>query len=135
MMDLLWLTISLSGVIGLIVFLYFLMRKVNKMTAVSSGSKLRIIDRANTGRDSSLLVISVGGKLMLIGVSTGRIEKLCDLDLGEEDYLRVDEDADKQGIKFSDILSNFLSGGKKKQELTDKSAEAEREEDTVEPDS
>jgi flagellar protein FliO/FliZ len=134
MMDLLWLTISLSGVLGLIIFLFFLMKKVNRMTAVSSGSKLKIIDRANTGRDSSLLVISIGGKLMLIGVSTGRIEKLSDLEISEEDYLKASEDADKQGFNFSDILSNFLNKPGKAQQLTDKEPTPEGEEDAVEPD-
>ena len=75
-----WLQLSLSmtGVIGLIIFMYWLMRKVNKQMRTASGSRLRILDRAITGRDSSLLVISVSGRLMLVGVSTGRMEKLCD---------------------------------------------------------
>lgn len=129
-MELFGLLISLLGVIGLILFLFYLMKKLNKMTTVSSGSKLRIIDRANTGRDSSLLVVSIGGRLMLIGVSTGRIEKLSDLDISEEDYLGSPENPDKQGIRFSDILNNLV----KKRVVTDNTPKGEGEENTVEPD-
>jgi|GEM_PF-351163 len=114
-MDWFQLIISLAGVLGLIFFMFFMLRKVNKFSSASSGSRLRIIDRANTGRDSSLLVVSVSGKLMLVGVSTGKIEKLCDLELSEEEYFGPAGNTDKPGIKFSDILGNMVGlGGKNK---------------------
>ncbi|MCL2696939.1 MAG: flagellar biosynthetic protein FliO [Oscillospiraceae bacterium] len=124
------LILSLTGIIGLIFFMFWMLRKVGKMQAVASGNKLRIIDRANTGRDSSLLVVSVSGRLMLMGVSAGRIEKLCDLDIHEEEYFGpAGENADKPpGIKFSDILTNFINPNKKTER------KPEGEENTVEPD-
>jgi len=139
-MEWIQLIISLSGVIGLIILLYYLMRKLNKRFTVTGGSKLRVIDRANTGRDSSLLVVSVGGKLMLIGVSAGKIEKLCDLDISEEEYLEPSaQSQDRPAGNFSDVLSNmrsnFLTFGAKKGEATEKPPKGEGEENTVEPDS
>jgi flagellar biosynthetic protein FliO len=133
-MEWLRLVFSLTGIIGLIFFMYWMMRKVNKQLRVSSGSKLRILDRANTGRDSSLLVVSVSGRLMLVGVSAQRIEKLCDLDIGEDEYLGsalYADNADKPAIKFGDILSNFIKFGAKNREQTEINS-AEGEEDTVE---
>jgi len=128
--------LSLTGVLGLILFMFWLLRKVNKLSATASGTRLRIIDRANAGRESSLLVVSVCGKLMLIGVSAGRTEKLCDLDISEEEYFGSEENADKlgQGIKFSDVLSNMMNLNKNKNKLTEEKPKAEGEEITVEPD-
>jgi flagellar biogenesis protein FliO len=130
------LTLSMTGVIGLILFMFWLMRKVNKQMRTASGSKLRILDRAITGRDSSLVVISVSGKLMLIGVSVGKIEKLCDLDTTEEEYFSTAEQADKPGgIKFSDVLYNFMNPGMKKRDsyaITEKNPTVKGEETTVE---
>jgi flagellar protein FliO/FliZ len=134
-MDWLRVLLSLAGIIGLILFMFWMLRKVSKMQAVASGNKLRIIDRANTGRDSSLLVVSVSGRLMLVGVSAGKIEKLCDLDINEEEYFGAASDGsntDKQGSftgNFSSILSSLIF--KKKTEVI---PIVEGEENTVEPD-
>ncbi|MCL2693940.1 MAG: flagellar biosynthetic protein FliO [Oscillospiraceae bacterium] len=128
------MVLSLTGVIGLILFMFFMLRKVNKHSRAASGSRLRILDRAITGRDSSLLVVSVSGRLMLVGVSAGRIEKLCDLDISEDDYFGEIGEASAQGVKFSDVLNNFMNFGAKKRELTDKTPEGEGEENTLEPD-
>jgi flagellar protein FliO/FliZ len=122
---------SLAGVIGLILFMFWMLRKVQKQTAIASGSKLRIIDRANTGRDSSLLVVSVGGKLMLVGVSTGTMVKLCDLDLSEEEYFGSEEQGDKPSYTFAEALSSVIF---KKRNLTGISPQTEGEEPTVESD-
>ena len=132
-MNFLQVVISLIGVIGLIFLLFYLLMKVNKFSRVTGGSKLKIIDKANTGRDSSLLVVSVGGKLMLIGVSAGKIKKICDLDFSEEDYFKPVDDNIAPGMNFSDILSNILVFGPKKRELADKKIEGD--ETLVESDS
>jgi flagellar protein FliO/FliZ len=131
---------SLVGVLGLIFFMFWLLRKVNKQMRTASGSRLRILDRAITGRESSLIVVSVSGKLMLIGVSTGRIEKLCDLEINEDEYFNSPDDTgngDKpEFIKFSDVLKNALNLNKNKSnhKLTEKVPFGEGEEKVVEPD-
>jgi flagellar biogenesis protein FliO len=132
-MEWLRLVLALIGILGFIFMLYWMMRKVNKQMRVTSGNKLRILDRAITGRDTSLLVVSVSGKLMLVGASSQRMEKLCDLDISEEEYFASAEYADKPAVKFGDVLSNFIKFGAKKQEQTEMKI-AEGEEDTVESD-
>ncbi len=84
-----WVTwlISFLGVIGLIFLLFYALKKLNKRVSVGSGSRLRVLDRVSLGKDGMLLVVSAAGKLMLIGVTPQRVEKLCDLDQSEEDYL------------------------------------------------
>lgn len=106
-MEWIQLIISMIGVIGLILFMFFLLKKVNKRTAIVGGNKLKIIDRATLGRDSVLAVVSVCGKLMLIGVSSGRMEKICDLTATEEEYLNNGGSTAVGTPGFMDILTNM----------------------------
>lgn len=98
-----WL-LSFIGVIGLILLLFYALKKLNKRVSVSAGGKLKVLERVGIGRDGMLLVISIDGKLMLIGATAQRIEKLCDLDLTEEDYL-----SGQQSVDFKTILANLRS--------------------------
>lgn len=94
---------SLLGVLGLIFLLFYALKKLNKSVSIGTGSKLRVLDRVNLGRDGMLLVVSVDGKLMLIGVTPQRVEKLCDLESTEEEYLKGSEAQD-----FKSVLASVL---------------------------
>ena len=102
-----WL-LSFIGVLGLIFVLFYALRRLNKRVTVSGG-RLKVLDRISIGRDGMLLVISVCGSVMLVGVTSQRIEKLCDLDVTEEEY-----SADRQGGDFMSVFSAVM--GKKAQE-------------------
>lgn len=97
-----WL-FSFLGVLGLIFLLFYALKKLNKSVNISSGSKLRVIDRVNLGKDGMLLVVSVDKKLMLIGATTQRVEKLCDLETTEEEYL-----SGNSGQDFKTVLSSVI---------------------------
>jgi flagellar biogenesis protein FliO len=111
-MEFLWMIVSLLGVLGLMFLTFFGLRMVNRRIS-TSGGRLRVIDRATLGRDSMMLVVSVCGKLMLVGVSSQRVEKLADLDITEEEYVESAFANARSGVKsvlpFSDILSSFIS--------------------------
>lgn len=62
-------------------------RFLTKRVSVRFGSNLRVIDRISFGRDSGLMVVSVCGKLCLIGVSATHTELLKEFDLSEAEYL------------------------------------------------
>ena len=96
-----WLTwlLSFIGVIGLIFLLFYALKKLNKRVGTSSGSRLRVLDRLNVGRDGMLLVVSVAGKLMLIGVTSQRMEKLCELEQSEEEYFSFFKENSSQDFK------------------------------------
>jgi flagellar biogenesis protein FliO len=80
----------------------------------TTGGRLRVIDRAGLGRDAMLLVVSVCGRLILVGVSAQRVEKLADLEQTEEEYIEAVKNSTGNGVlPFSDILSSFM---KKKKE-------------------
>ena len=97
-----WL-FSFLGILGLIFFLFYALKKLNKSINISSGSKLRVLDRVNLGREGMLLVVSVDKRLMLIGSTPQRIEKLCDLDITEEEYL-----SGNSGQDFKSVLSSVI---------------------------
>ena len=102
-----WL-LSFIGVLGLIAVLFYALQKLNKRIS-TAGGRLKVLDRISIGRDGMLLVVSVCGKVMLVGVTSQRIEKLCDLEITEEEY-----SADRQGADFASVFSAMV--GKKAQQ-------------------
>lgn len=102
-----WL-LSFIGVLGLIAVLFYALQKLNKRIS-TAGGRLKVLDRISIGRDGMLLVVSVCGKVMLVGVTSQRIEKLCDLDVTEEEY-----SADRQNADFASVFSAVM--GKKAQQ-------------------
>jgi len=115
MKDILYVAISLIGVLGLFFMVAWGLRKISRRVSFVGGGRLRILDRANLGRDSMLLVVSVCDKLMLIGVSGQNTQKLADLDMSEEEYLDVSKNA-SGGAGFFDIFSGVLNKNKKSTE-------------------
>ncbi len=84
--DILWVVFCLAAVFGLLFLFLFAMKKFSRGVSVLNGSKMRVLDRVTVGREGMLLVVSVGGKLMLIGATPQHIEKLCDLEMTPEEY-------------------------------------------------
>ena len=119
MFEFLWMIVSLLGVLGLMFLTFFGLRMFNRRIS-TSGGRLRVIDKATLGRDSMLLVVSVCGKLMLVGVCSQKIEKMADLELTEEEYVEAAfSNAQKVPVlPFSDVLSSFI-GKAKKQDKSD----------------
>lgn len=95
-----WL-LSFIGVIGLIFFLFYALKKLNKGISVKSGNRLKVLDRVNIGRDGMLLIVSVCGKVMLLGVTAQKVDKLCDLDISEEEYLGMEQPSDFKSVLAS----------------------------------
>lgn len=116
-MEWLKLLISLIGIIGLVVFIYWFMRKMNRSGMIANGNKLRIVDRANLGRDKMLLVIAVAGKLMLVGVSNERVEKICDIDITEDEYTANGTDGTQKVLSFSEIIAGMSNGKRKSKDM------------------
>lgn len=117
-----WL-LSFIGVIGLIFFLFYALKKLNKGISVKSGNRLRVLDRVNIGRDSMLLIVSVCGQVILLGVTSQRVEKLCDLDISEKEYLNTEQTPD-----FRTVLSSAFF--KKQEQKSDMPQNRESEEGT-----
>lgn len=110
--------VSLLGVLGLMFLTFFGLRMLNRRISTTSGGRLRVIDKVTLGRDSMLVVVSVCGSLMLVGVSSGKIEKLTDLEMSEEEYVEAAFSGTQKNtvLPFSDILSSFIGRKKDKEE-------------------
>lgn len=86
---------ALLGIIGLMFLAFYASRWLNKR--VNSGGfggagqkAVRIIECTGIAPDKQLMIIKVGKRTMLIGVTPNAVNKICDLD--EEDvYLPADE--------------------------------------------
>lgn len=102
-----WL-LSFIGVLGLMAVLFYALKKLNKRISVAGG-RLKVLDRVSIGRDGMMLVVSVCGRVMLVGVTSQRIEKLCDLDVTEEEYT-----AGQQSPDFMSVFSGVF--GRKAQD-------------------
>lgn len=76
---------ALIGVLALVFLIFWLMKKFNARVALSDSKHLKIIERVNLGPDKMLLLVSVCGKCMVLGVTSQRAEKICDVDLSEEE--------------------------------------------------
>ena len=79
-------TLSLMVVLVLIAVLFFVIRYLTKRTGVFGAGRLKILDKATVLPNTAVAVISVCGKLMLVGSGTGTVSKICDLDITEEEY-------------------------------------------------
>ena len=110
-----WL-LSFIGVLGLMAVLFYALRKLNKRVS-TAGGRLKVLDRVSIGRDGMLLVVSVCGKVMLVGVTPQRIEKLCDLDVSEEEY--------SAGQPNQDFVSVFSAMMGRKAQLEDQEDQGE----------
>lgn len=83
------LLLSLLGVIGLIFLTYYAARWLNKRTYISGTRSIKILERANFSQDKSIVIVKVGGKNMLLGVTSEHIEKIADLD--DEDIIAPEQ--------------------------------------------
>lgn len=112
-MEIIWVVLSLIGVLGLFFVLIYALKKLNSGIGFASGSKMRVIDRVTVGREGALLVVSVAGRLMLIGATSGHIEKLGELDMTPEEYAA--QSADSSAPTFAEAFSTVLKQKKEKQ--------------------
>lgn len=107
-MEFIQVVLSLIGVIGLIIVLLYALRKLTKRVSVIGGSRLKVLDRISVGRDGMVLVISVSGKLMVIGATPNHIEKICDIEMSEEEYTAQSANTPAEG-SFLAALSTVMA--------------------------
>lgn len=78
---------ALLGVLALVFLLFWVMKKLNRRVTVSDSRHMKVLERINLGPDKMLLLISVCGKCMVVGVTNGRVEKIHELEQTEEELL------------------------------------------------
>jgi flagellar biosynthetic protein FliO len=120
-MDWLQVALSLIGVLGLIMMLFYGLSKINRRVTAAAGGRLKVLDRINLGREGMLLVVSVGGKLMLLGVTSQSIRLLTELPFSEEEYMK--QLPGGEGVPFAQVFAQFLKPKNKEISGEDESSE------------
>ncbi len=106
-MDYFQMIMALIGVLALIFLLFWIMKKFNARVALSDSRNMKILERINLGPDKMLLLVSVCGKCMVLGVTTNHTEKICDLDQTEEELTAKMAENPTFTESFKTILSNM----------------------------
>ena len=100
---------ALIGVLALVFALFWLMKKLNKTTALFDSRHMKILERINLGPDKMLLLVSICGKCMVLGVTSGHTEKICDLEQTEQELTAKPDGAPPSfGESFQTVMQNML---------------------------
>lgn len=98
---------ALVGVLALVFLIFWIMKKFNARVALYDSRNMKILERINLGPDKMLLLVSICGKCMVLGVTTNRTEKICDVDLTEEELVSQKDENPTFSESFKTVLGNF----------------------------
>lgn len=102
---------ALLGVLALVFLLFWAMKKLNRRVTLSDSKNMKILERINLGPDKMLLLVSVCGKCMVLGVTNGRVEKVHELVETEEELMKKDEHGGNPTFKesFKIVFKDMLN--------------------------
>ena len=101
---------ALIGVLALVFVIFWVMKKFNARVTLTDTRHLKVLERVNLGPDKMLLLVSVCGKCMVIGVTTNHTEKICDLEQTEEELLAATAGENPSfSESFRTVLGNMLN--------------------------
>ena len=116
---------ALLGIIGLMFLAFYAARWLNKRFNIggfsASGQKtVRILEYIAIAQDKQLMIVAVGKKIMLLGVTANSVNKICDLD--EEDLIPADPNSSSesgfmQSLKKVFAEKNQDAGNKSEEDL------------------
>lgn len=106
--------LALVGVLALIFVLFFLMKRFSKRMNIADSRSMKVLERITLGPDKLIILVSLCGKCMVLGVTAHHIEKICDVDATEEEI----SSKTMQGMSFLESFKTVLG---KKPEVNDKS--------------
>ena len=104
---------ALVGVLALVFVMFWVMKTLNKRVTLSSSKNMKILERINLGPDKMLLLVSICGKCMVLGVTSGHTEKICDLEQTEEELTAIPE-KDGANPSFKESFKIVLENMRKK---------------------
>jgi len=100
-------SLGLIVVLALFFFCVWLMKKMGALP-VNNKDSMKVIGGLSLGMREKLVLVQVGGKQLVLGVTPGKIDKLLVLE-GEEKLFQQREANDKEG-DFSHKLKQIMSG-------------------------
>ena len=104
---------ALVGVLALVFVMFWVMKTLNKRVTLSSSKNMKILERINLGPDKMLLLVSICGKCMVLGVTSGHTEKICDLEQTEEELTALPE-KNGENPSFKESFKIVLDNMRKK---------------------
>ena len=105
---------TLFTVAAILYLSYIVSKRVGKgMAAVHNSRHMKIIDRMFVGQDRSLLIVHIGGRYCLVGVSAAGIQFLSELEESDITELTPDMPPPDNFPAFSDIFSGKLFNAKR----------------------
>lgn len=112
-MDFFTLLFKMIVALGITLGLMFLTFKVmgTKVNNINDGKYVKIIERVQVGKESSILVIKVGKKGYVLTNTSEHMEKLSELT--EEEITAIEENNRKKAQDMSESYSRFVLKSKK----------------------
>ena len=99
---------ALIGVLALIFLMFWLMKKLNARVSLYDSKHMKVLERINLGPDKMLLLVSVCGKCMVLGVTSSHAEKICDLEQTEDELTAVSGENPSFKESFKIVLENMM---------------------------
>ncbi len=99
-------------IVAIVVLAFYSTRWLGKRMGVSAASKyLTVVDRISLGQDKFIAIVKMGGKHLLIGISSGSVTNLGEL--SEEDMIQQpsDQTLPSFGDAFKESLKKYGSFG------------------------
>lgn len=98
-----WRVIVTFAVAALIIYLSYLASKyigtgINKS---SSSRYMRLIDQITLGQDRHMAIVQIGGKYLLIGVTSGQVNVLSEIQ--DEELLQLEPDGEESQTRIPDF--------------------------------
>lgn len=91
---------------------WFFLHWMGRSSPLMVNSKhIKILDRVVIDREKYLLLVSVGDKTMLIAMSSGAVQTICEFDLAEKDiYFKDIENSQSFSSVFKQMMPNKKEG-------------------------
>jgi len=102
---------ALLGVIGLLFLTFYAYKWLNKQR-MSGGfgynnRSIKIVEYVSIAQDKQLMIVTVGSKKMLLGVTLNAVTKICDLD--DEDIIVPENESDGEEGSFMKSLKKAFA--------------------------
>ncbi len=102
---------ALLGVIGLLFLTFYAYKWLNKQR-MSGGfgynnRSIKIVEYVSIAQDKQLMIVTVGSKKMLLGVTPNAVTKICDLD--DEDIVTMDNEFEEEDVGFMKSLKKAFA--------------------------
>ncbi len=100
-----WRVIVTFAVAALIIYLSYLASKYigTGLSKSSSSRYMRLIDQITLGQDRHMAIVQVGGKYLLVGVTSGQVNVLAEVQ--DEELFPLEPDNEENPMKIPDFKS------------------------------